>query len=118
MKKIEDTVSKVEEITGCKCVAQFQWDGAGVLPGKEFTLCGWLLVPQPSQSPVSNVMNCNIFSSMSKRGFGAFLVGEEWVHRFGLLGWFCGSVGMFTLAGASELMGMSLPQSVIDERQL
>lgn len=72
--KIEETLREASSYGNYKCVARFQWDGAGphrdarleTYLEEEFGLRGWMVVPQPSQSPVSNIMDCDIFPAMSK----------------------------------------------------
>ena len=58
-----------------KVLVRFQWDGAGPHVNKElttyldseFTSRGWMFVPQPSQSPLTNTKDACIFPALSRR---------------------------------------------------
>ena len=66
---------KVTAITGKTAVIRYQWDNAGPHTEEslktyleiEFASRGWLFVPQPPNSPCTNVQDCSVFPSMAKR---------------------------------------------------
>ena len=74
-RKLDDVVRSVEEEENCKVVVRFQWDGAGPhrdnklvnYLDSEFRTRNWILVPQPSQSPLTNTKDPCIFPSLSKK---------------------------------------------------
>ena len=70
--------SKIESLNnqqpGVEYHVRFQWDNASPHTSNElkqwleatFNIKGWLLTPQPSNSPLTNVQDCCLFPSMAK----------------------------------------------------
>ena len=60
---------------GIDIIIRYQWDGAGPHTNKklkeyiqnEFDERGWMFVQQPSQSPLTNKLDCCVFPALSKK---------------------------------------------------
>jgi hypothetical protein len=65
---------KIQSDTGKRVIVRYQWDSAtphvdGVLTEflqKEFDCRGWILVPQPANSPLTNTKDAALFPSLTK----------------------------------------------------
>jgi hypothetical protein len=71
---LDATAQKIQSDTGKRVIVRYQWDSAtphvdGVLIEflqKEFDCRGWMLVPQPANSPLTNTKDAALFPSLSK----------------------------------------------------
>jgi len=71
---LDTAAQKMQTTTGKRVVIRYQWDGARPhVDGKlteyirdEFDKRGWILIPQPANSPLTNAKDAALFPAMSK----------------------------------------------------